>query len=49
MSLLKQGDYLLAQKLLQIGGVDLTAGRGDYGRLSGAICLIIAGFSDAFQ
>jgi hypothetical protein len=31
ISLLEPGDYLLAQKLLENGGVDLTAGRGKFG------------------
>jgi hypothetical protein len=33
ISPLEPGDYLQAQELLEKGGVDLTAGRGEFGWL----------------
>jgi hypothetical protein len=49
ISPLEAGDYLLAQKLLEDGGVDLTAGRGEFGWLSDAVSFITVCLCAAFQ
>jgi hypothetical protein len=49
ISPLEPGDYLLAPELLENGGVDLTAGRGEFGWLSDAVSFITVCLFSAFQ